>query len=164
MTIAYRDGGPGDGAALDQIFDHSFCDTFAHLYSREDLDAFLSSFGIDDWEAQLRDPAFAVRIAELDGRPVGYAKLGPMTLPVETDRASLLLDQLYVLRDAHGSGIGRALLGWTIAEARRRGAEELYLTVFVDNQRARDLYRRSGFEDVGPYAFMVGNHADRTLS
>src|SRR5689334_25135900 len=65
MTITYRDAVPGDGATLDRLFDTSFCDTFAHLYKAEDLDAFLNSFGVDDWEEQLKDPAFACRIAEV---------------------------------------------------------------------------------------------------
>ena len=163
MTTAYRDGGPGDGPALDEVFDRSFCDTFAHLYRREDLDAFLASFGIGGWEVQLASPDYGFRIAEAGGKVVGYAKLGPMKLPVETGCEALLLDQLYVLKEWHGAGIGRQLLDWTIAEARRRGAEALYLTVYTDNLRARVLYRRYGFEEVGPYKFMVGNHADEDI-
>ena len=76
MTIAYRDATAADAATLDRIFDESFCDTFAHLYRPEDLDAFLSSFGIADWKAQLADPAYAFRIAEASAEPVGYVKLG----------------------------------------------------------------------------------------
>ena len=47
---SYRDAVPADAAALDRIFDTSFCDTFAHLYRTEDLEAFLTSFGIADWQ------------------------------------------------------------------------------------------------------------------
>jgi diamine N-acetyltransferase len=163
MTVGYREGLPGDGRALDGVFDSSFCDTFAHLYAQEDLDAFLSGFGIADWEAQLASADHAFRVAEADGEIVAYAKLGPMKLPVQTSRRTLLLDQIYVLSGHHGAGIGRQLLDWAIAEARRRAAEELYLTVFTENHRARQLYLRYGFEDVGPYKFMVGNHADEDI-
>ena len=163
MSIAYRDATPADAAVLDRIFDTSFCDAFAHLYRAEDLNAFLTSFGVADWEAQLRDPAYACRIGEVDGEPVGYAKLGPLKLPVDTERSALLLDQLYILKAHHGAGIAHGLMDWTIDEARRRGAEELYLTVFVDNHRARRFYERYGFEPVGKYAFMVGRQADEDL-
>jgi GNAT superfamily N-acetyltransferase len=155
-----RDGRVDDGAELDRIFDTVFCDTFGHLYRREDLDAFLSGFGIGDWEEQLGDPAFAVRIAEVDGAAVGYVKLGPLKLPVEPTGPALLLDQLYVLKDHHGGGIATALIQWAIEEARGRGAEALYLTVFVDNHRARRFYERYGFGAVGRYDFMVGSQAD----
>ena len=163
MTITYRDAVPADATTLNGIFDTVFCDTFAHLYRAEDLNAFLSSFGVADWERQLEDPAFACRIAEVEGKPIGYVKLGPLKLPIETDMSSMLLDQLYVLKEHHGSGIARDLMNWTLAEAKRRNAEALYLTVYVDNHRAKRFYERYGFEDVGRYAFMVGDHADEDI-
>jgi ribosomal protein S18 acetylase RimI-like enzyme len=163
MTITYRGATLADAAALDRIFDTSFCDTFAHLYRPEDLHAFLSGFGIADWEAELSSPAYAFRIAETDGEPVAYVKIGPLKIPVETDRPALLLDQVYVLKEHHGSGIAQTLMDWAFAEAERRGAEELYLTVFIDNHRARLFYDRYGFEAVGRYDFMVGSHADEDV-
>lgn len=163
MTVTYRDATPADAATLDRLFDTSFCDTFAHLYGPEDLEAFLTSFGVSDWEEQLRDPAFACCIAEVDGEAAGYVKLGPLKLPVEADLSSLLFDQLYVLKEHHGSGIAQTLMDWALAEAKRRGAGALYLTVFVENHRARRFYERYGFEDVGRYDFMVGNHADEDI-
>jgi diamine N-acetyltransferase len=163
MTATYRDATRADASALDRIFDTVFCDTFAHLYSAEDLETFLSSFGVAAWERQLDDPAFACRIAEVDGDAVGYVKLGPLKLPVEEDSPVLLLDQLYILKPYHGVGIAHALMNWTLDEARRRGATRLYLTVYVDNHRARSFYDRYGFEAVGRYDFMVGNHADEDI-
>jgi GNAT superfamily N-acetyltransferase len=163
MNVIYRDAVSADAAALDRIFDTSFCDTFAHLYRSEDLEAFLTGFGISDWEEQLRDPAFACRIAEVEGDPVGYVKLGPLNIPVEEDSPALLLDQLYILKPYHGAGIAHALMDWTLDEARRRGALRLYLTVYVDNHRARRFYDRYGFQTVGRYDFMVGNHADEDI-
>ena len=163
MTVTYRDATRADAAKLDGIFDTVFCDTFAHLYREEDLNAFLSSFGVPDWEEQLEDPAFACRLAEADSIPVGYVKLGPLKLPVGEESPALLLDQLYILKDYHGVGIAHALMDWTLEEARRRGATRLYLTVYVDNHRARRFYDRYGFEAVGRCDFMVGNHADEDI-
>ena len=161
--ITYRNATVEDAAALDRIFDKSFCDTFAHLYRPEDLNTFLNSFGLDDWKTDLRDPACAFRIGAVDGEPVGYVKLGPLKLPVETDRGAILLDQLYILKEHHGVGIAHALMDWALEEAARRGAEEMYLTVYVENHRARRFYDRYGFEAVGRYDFMVGSHADEDI-
>lgn len=164
VTIAYRDATADDAAMLGRIFDTSFCDTFGHLYRAEDLEVFLSSSSVAEREAELRDPRFAYRIAEADGEPVGYVKLGPLAkLPVETDGRAMLLDQLYVLKAHQGAGIAHALMDWALDEARRRGAERLYLTVYVDNHRARRFYDRYGFEAVGRYDFMVGSHADEDI-
>jgi ribosomal protein S18 acetylase RimI-like enzyme len=161
--ISYRDARPADAATLDRIFDISFSDTFGHLYCSEDLQAFLSSFGIEDWEPQLKDPAYAFRVAESDGVPIGYVKLGPLKLPVDPQGPALLLDQLYIFKEHRGNGIARGLMDWAIEETRRRSAGELYLTVYGDNHRALRLYERYGFEPVGRYDFMVGNHVDEDI-
>lgn len=159
----YRNGNIADAASIDRIFDTSFCETFAHLYSAEDLKIFRSKFCLSDWEDQLEDPQFVFRIAEVEGVLVGYLKLGPMKLPVEPAGKALLLDQLYILKGHHGTGIAHELMDWALSEARSRGAEELYLTVYIDNHRAKRFYDRYGFEAVGRYDFMVGNHADEDV-
>ena len=76
------------------------------------------------------------------------------------DSACIELRQLYLLDEAKGTGIALALTDWAVAEARRRGAVELWLSVFSDNPRARRFYERYGFKEVGEFKFMVGNHAD----
>jgi len=89
--------------------------------------------------------------------------VGPVRLPVELGGAAAELRQFYILKPWHGRGIAAELMAWVLDEARRRGAEELYLSVYVDNHRARRFYDRYGFEFVAPYAFMVGEQADEDL-
>ncbi len=158
--IQYRDAVPADAAELAALFAHTFTETFGHLYAPADLATFLADQGPDRWAAQLADRDYAVRVGVVDGRIVGYAKLGPPSLPVEPQGPSVELRQLYVLSDQHGSGAGQALIDWTIATARSRGAGELFLSVYIDNHRARRFYLRQGFQPVGLYTFMVGDHAD----
>jgi len=160
MTPVFRPGRRTDLAAVASLFERSFCHTFAHLYRAEDLEAFLAQFGSDAWEQEFDDPRFGLFLAEIGSELVGFVKLGPQALPVETQRIAVELRQIYVDPAWLGRGIAGPLMDWTIAEARRRGADELYLTVYVDNDRALAVYRRYGFVEVGPYAFMVGNHAD----
>lgn len=163
MTVAYRGADPEDAAVIDRIFRSSFIDTFAHLYRPEDLEAFLAKFTIEEWAAELRDERFSVRMAEVDGQPIGFVKLGPPELPVQKDRPWIELRQLYVLAEWRGAGAARGLMDWAIAEGRKRGASEMYLTVYTENWRARRFYDRYGFVEVGPYAFMVGEQADEDL-
>ena len=160
MTITYRDATPADAAILDGIFESSFCDTFAHLYRREDLDAFLSGFGLGDWEEQFGNPTYAFRIGESDGEPAGYLKLGPMKLPFATVRPALLIDQVYVLTKYHGAGIARGLMDWALAEARAFGADEIQLSVWSGNEGAQRFYERYGFERVADIDFWVGQQRD----
>ena len=162
-AVTYRDAKPTDLPAVDRIFRTSFCDTFAHLYRQEDLDAFLGQFTPEAWREEYDDPRYAFRLAEIDGKDVGFLKLGPLSLPVEPELPALELRQLYLIKEAQGRGIADALTQWALAGARSRGAKELYLTVYTDNHRARRFYQRYGFVEVGPYAFMVGSQADEDI-
>jgi GNAT superfamily N-acetyltransferase len=161
MTLLYRNAGPEDAAAMAALGRRTFTETFGHLYRPEDLAAFLLSHNEEGWGRELADPAFAVRIGEVEGQPVAYAKLGPPSLPFEPKGHPIELRQFYVLQPWQGAGVATALMDWAISEARARGADELYLSVFTDNHRARRFYDRYGFAFVQTYDFMVGSHADQ---
>lgn len=161
--ITYRDANESDADALAALFSDTFRETFGHLYKPADLAAFLSEHTPAHWTSQLRDGAFAVRIAEQDGEVVGFIKLGPIKLPVDPPGPALEVRQLYVSPHVRGSGVSVKLMDWLIQEAQARGAQELYLSVYTDNPRARRFYVRYGFVDVGPYLFMVGSQADQDL-
>jgi GNAT superfamily N-acetyltransferase len=161
--IRYRDGGAEDAELMGRLGAETFTETFGHLYSPENLAAFLINHSPDKWRGELADPAYAVRIAEDEGEPAGYAKVGPPSLPFEVRGPTLELRQLYVLKPWQGAGVAAALMEWALGEARARGAEQMFLSVFTDNHRARRFYARYGFEQVGTYAFMVGSHADEDL-
>jgi GNAT superfamily N-acetyltransferase len=158
--IACRDAGPADAEALAGLFRRSFVETFGPLYRREDLDAFLAGLSDEAWRGELADPAIAVRIAEAEGAAIGFAKIGPLALPAEAAGPAAELRQLYVLKPFQGRGIAHALMGWALGEARRRGAGEMFLSVYSGNYRAKNFYRFYDFSYVAPYLFMVGEQAD----
>jgi ribosomal protein S18 acetylase RimI-like enzyme len=163
MTISYRDAQLGDAAALRELFAESFIETFGHLYRDEDLKEFLDGNSEAKWEVNLSDPGVAIRVAEADGDLAGFGELAPKTLPYETSAPVLELRRLYLRSSMHGRGIADELMKWALSGASARGAQELVLSVYVDNHRARRFYERYGFEAVGKYDFMVGSHADEDL-
>ena len=57
MSIAHRDGGPGDGKAVADLFRESFIATFGHLYAAEDLNAFLGGLTTEAFEEELASAA-----------------------------------------------------------------------------------------------------------
>ena len=162
MSVSFRRAVPDDAAALAELGARSFAETFGHLYSPEDLALFLEKHTPERWRDELSDPELAVQVGEDKGQLAAYAKLGPPTLPFEPQGNPVELRQFYVLRPWQGSGAALELMAWVISEARNRG-DELYLSVFVENHRARRFYERYGFEAVGRYDFMVGTHADEDI-
>jgi ribosomal protein S18 acetylase RimI-like enzyme len=163
MSVEFRPATAADAERLADLGAHTFTQTFGHLYQADDLETFLQNHSPENWDKELNDPAFEVRVAESDGRLVGYVKLGPPHLPFEPRGEAAELRQLYVVEEMKGHGVAQTLMEWVIDRARDRRADYLYLSVFTENHRARRFYEKYGFEPEGTYAFMVGNHADEDI-
>jgi ribosomal protein S18 acetylase RimI-like enzyme/8-oxo-dGTP pyrophosphatase MutT (NUDIX family) len=96
------------------------------------------------------------RVAEVDGRVVGMYKLieNHGGLGAHVANASFMVDPL-----ASGRGIGYAMGGDCLREARRQGYEAMQFNFVVStNARAVELWRRLGFRVVGtlPRVFRHG--------
>jgi ribosomal protein S18 acetylase RimI-like enzyme len=59
------------------------------------------------------------------------------------------LEELYVVPERRGQGLGRALLEAAIEHARREGAVHMDLNTEEDDVAARALYERLGFDNRG---------------
>jgi len=163
IKTMWRDAGPADAELLSAIGRQSFIETFGHLYTPENLAIFLENHEPEKWVGELSDSRFATRLGFVDGVNAAYVKLGPPSLPFTPPKDSIELRQFYVLKPWQGAGLAPQMMDWVLAEARRRGAAEIYLSVFTENVRAQRFYDRYGFEAVGRYDFMVGSHADEDI-
>ena len=163
MTITLRPATKADAATLASLGARTFTDTFGHLYDPDDLDLFLQSHAKEHWAAELCDPEFAVLLVEVSGEAVGYAKVGPPHLPFEPRGTAVELRQFYLVKAWQGHGLADEMMAWVIDQAEQQDGNDLYLSVFVDNHRARRFYERWGFIAEGRYAFMVGSHADEDI-
>ena len=161
--ILWSLAGIEDAAMLCALFTRSFVETFGPLYAPENLAIFLDGQTEAKWQNELSDPRFAVWLGRSDGEAVAFVKVGPVALPVVPEGAALELKQFYVMKPWQGAGLAPDMMEWVLDQARERGAGEIFLSVFIDNMRARRFYERYGFEYVGDYAFMVGNQADHDL-
>ena len=107
------------------------------------------------------DPAFALWIAEVDGRAVGYAEAGRCLIShPEVTPGCGELQRLYVRSEVQGAGLGRRLLDLALAWLERPG-RRLWIGVWSQNLGAQRLYARYGFSKVGEYEFHVGQSCDR---
>ncbi len=163
MSVSFRIAGTDDAPSLSKLGTETFTATFGHLYDASDLALFLVTHGEEQWRQELADPEFAVLIVEDEGQAIGYAKVGPPHLPFEPRGVAVELRQFYLLEAWQGKGLADTMMQWVIDEAGRRGGDDLYLSVFVDNHRARKFYERWGFVAEGRYAFLVGSHADEDI-
>lgn len=89
-------------------------------------------------------------IAELEGKPVGYA-LGRIfeeaaTADNGTGRMGLF-DELFVDTAARGYGIGQKLLDEIIKWMKEKGINRIKLHAYSWNDNAKRLYERNGFRE-----------------
>ena len=85
-------------------------------------------------------------------RPDGFAQLR-FRLSLYTPGPDALLEELWVLPDARGRGVGRALLEAAMDLARERGADRIELNTSTDDDVARALYESAGYASIEPYGF-----------
>lgn len=84
-------------------------------------------------------------VAEAEGAVAGFA-IYFTSFSTWTGKAGLYLEDLFVLPEARGRGLGRALLRHLAAEAVRRGCARLEWSVLDWNQPAIDFYKSLGAE------------------
>jgi len=99
-------------------------------------------------ETMLHDALFERRvaeslIAELDGKPVGFA-LFFHNFSTWTGKPGIYLEDLYVTPDARGSGAGKALLRHIAGLALDRDCTRFEWSVLDWNTPAIDFYRAMG--------------------
>ncbi|MCF3945254.1 GNAT family N-acetyltransferase [Acidiphilium iwatense] len=83
-----------------------------------------------------------------EGRVVGYFVLSLGYSP-EHGGLDAFIDDIFLVPDIRGRGLGRAALGCAVESARARGARVLMLEVEKHNDRAYRLYASEGFVDTG---------------
>jgi len=83
-------------------------------------------------------------LVALDPDPVGVAVLST-TITIEHGGRVAWLDELYVVPDRRGRGLGRTLLLKALSAARKAGCAAVELEVVRGHDRAARLYLREGF-------------------
>jgi ribosomal protein S18 acetylase RimI-like enzyme len=98
------------------------------------------------FQRELASPEVVFRVAERDGRLVGYtyARLEARDWNALLDAHGGLHD-IFVDESARGAGAGKALLDATLEGLRRLGAPRVVLSTMWDNAGAQRLFARAGF-------------------
>jgi ribosomal protein S18 acetylase RimI-like enzyme len=101
----------------------------------------------DDYADVVRE--FQVTVAERGGEVIGLVALGV------TDEG-FVVDNIAVDPRHQGTGVGRALLEYAEAEARRAGFDSIYLYTHETMSENLDLYRRIGYVEYDRRPVVVG--------
>jgi ribosomal protein S18 acetylase RimI-like enzyme len=148
-----------DAAALAEFGARTFYETFAAANTAEDMRLHLASaWSLQRQRAEIADPALDTLLACADdGALAAFAQLLVESAPAAVPTLRPIeLKRFYVDSPWHGTGLARELMLAVDAQARRRGAREMWLGVWERNVRAQAFYRKCGFEKTGTQTFVVG--------
>jgi phosphinothricin acetyltransferase len=86
-------------------------------------------------------------VAEVDERVIGWAALARASS--RWAYRGVAESSVYVARDRHGSGVGRALMEALIERSEQAGIWTLQTSIFPENEASLRLHYRVGFRVVG---------------
>jgi ribosomal protein S18 acetylase RimI-like enzyme len=164
-----RKAAGADAAALHDIAETTFRETFGPFNTREDMDLHCSRFFTPEAQArELEDRSIETLVvddpAPGSSRLIAYAQLrsGPAPSGVDAD-SPLEIQRFYVRSGFRGTGLAQALMTAAVERARERGAGALWLGVWEKNPRAFRFYEKCGFLEFGAHTFVLGTDPQRDL-
>jgi ribosomal protein S18 acetylase RimI-like enzyme len=153
-----------DAALLAELGARTFSETFGPDNTPEDIAAYLgAAFGPEKQAAELADPGATFLVADVEGVAAGYAQLRSGGTDGVTGAKPIEVVRFYASKEWIGRGIGPALMGACLDEARRAGFQTLWLGVWERNVRAQAFYRKWGFSVVGAHVFQLGSDPQTDL-
>jgi diamine N-acetyltransferase len=162
MQATIRQATLADAEVATAISKQNFAESFGASYRPADLADFLAeNYSLECHQTWLANNQYALFLLEIDGAQLGHALVGPCGLPhADVTSADGELKRLYVLKHAHGKGLGSKLLKTALSWLEKDGPRTLWLGVWSENFGGQKLYQRHGFERAGEYYFQVGASAD----
>ena len=165
--ISIRQATQDDAKLLTDLSYTTFWDAFAHhpKNAPDDLNHYMrQAFNQEQIEAELTEQSSIFLIAEIDGKPAGYAKLiiGSIEEGVTASRP-IELSRLYSHQEFIGKGVGQNLMDACFERARRHDHDVMWLGVWEHNPRAQRFYEKNGFEVVGRHTFQLGSDPQTDL-
>ena len=147
-----------DAPALAAIGNESFLAAYGTTAAAADIATHIDDhFGEHVIRSEMARPDREYLLATSGELPVGLAKLCWDRPPdIVTGPRPAQLQHLYVHSACQRAGAGRALLDATVASARQKGFETLWLEVWSEADWAVRFYRRHGFKRSGELPFYLG--------
>jgi diamine N-acetyltransferase len=161
--MIYRPATLADAPALAKLGAETFVAAFGHLYTPQDLKAFLAWVHTPEAVgAEIAGQDCTHRLVEVEGALVAFCKLRfPSKFAKHTVALKPIeLAQLYALPGYTGTGIGARLMDWAVEVARDGGHDAILLSVYAENFGAQRFYQRYGFGKIADITFRVGEHID----
>jgi len=158
MELIFRPCTPADVDALSEFSRRTYYETFAHMNTAENMEAYLTaSFDKEKLRKELQNPDSSFYFLYAGWVLSGYLKVNEA--PAQTDindEQSLEIERLYVAKESQSSGLGRELMRRALDIAYARKKSYVWLGVWEKNEKAILFYEKNGFYQIGTHSFIMG--------
>lgn len=154
LDYAISPAGPADAGDLGRVHVKSWRETYPGILPQAALNRMNAAAHARRFrhELTLAPKGHVTLIAEGAAGAVGYAAGALLDGSGRGHGADAEVFTLYVLREAQGAGVGRALLRAQARVLMAEGAKSLMLFVLARNEHARGFYERLGGESFAEVA------------
>jgi diamine N-acetyltransferase len=148
-----------DTASMREVAINSYYHTFAAYNTPENMEAFLTdSYSLKKLQAEFYEPNSVLYLACAKEEVIGFVRLR------ETDEVkdklgdnTIELQRLYIHTDYQGRQVGRKLMEASLAYAKQKDFDWIWLGVWERNFNAQKFYAKWGFEKFGEHTFQMGD-------
>ncbi|KAM0324336.1 hypothetical protein ACHAQA_008117 [Verticillium albo-atrum] len=159
-AFSLREATVQDAGAIAKLGSSIFSASFGHSVTPDQLRKYLDeSYSIEATEKDISDPHKDMTVAVAgDGTIIGFGLLTRQSIEPCVDHIDdkIELQRVYVSTAHHGMGVGKCLITEMQKAARDQGFRHMWLGVWEENHKAKQLYSKLGFNVVGEHKFNVG--------
>lgn len=148
-----------DAELLSNLARVTFSEAFAEVNTKEDIESYLSSaFSLKQITSELQEEGNDFYLMFSGEEAIAYAKLNSNEkLNVLEGKKIIQIQRIYARKKVLGTGKGSQLMEKCISVAREKEMDVVWLTVWQQNIRAIEFYKKWGFKIIGEKKFMVGS-------
>ncbi len=156
---------PSDVDILLDISWRTFYESFNHLNTPENMDAYMSkAFTREKLLSELLNPFSEFYFAKEGETFIGYIKVNKCPAQSDIrDDTSLEIERIYIDSQYQGKKLGSQLLDKAKNRGKELDLEYVWLGVWEKNGDAIRFYRRHGFEIFSSHPFVFGDEVQTDL-
>lgn len=135
----------------------TFIDAHGHSAPKTDIEAYVNNtYTTEIVKHDLLQPEHIYHILYYNNQVAGYSKI-VLNTPNENVTFSNItkLERIYFLKEFYGLSLGKTLFDFNVDWSKKHQQKGIWLNVWVNNFRAIQFYKKTGFEIVGEYHFKI---------
>lgn len=141
---------PSDAEALSALCLRIYPQFFLYIWHEGGEWYQREKYNANQLRSEIENPNSKYYFVLLENVPVGYLKINlNKTLPAYPSANGLEVERIYLLKEVQGKGLGKQLMNFAVAEAKRLQKSYLFLYVMDSSADSMKFYEAMGFEKFG---------------